>query len=137
MPELVELERQLSRLGRELEWPPTPELAPAVRLRISAARRTWDESRWGLAAAAAVLVVAALAAYPPSREAIAGWINVHTFFRTVPHLQTPTPLPPGPLGRRLGLGRQSTLPQARAALKWQLLVPASLGGPDEVYVEPA
>jgi hypothetical protein len=84
-----------------------------------------------------MLVLGALAAYPPSREAIAGWINVHTFFRTVPHLATPTPLPPGPLGQRLGLGRQSTLPQARAAVKWPLLVPTSLGQPDEVYVEPA
>jgi hypothetical protein len=90
-----------------------------------------------VAAAAAMLVLGALAAYPPSREAIAGWINVHTFFRTVPHLATPTPLPPGPLGQRLGLGRQSTLPQARAAVKWPLLVPTSLGQPDEVYVEPA
>jgi hypothetical protein len=90
-----------------------------------------------MAAAAAMLVLGALAAYPPSREAIAGWINVHTFFRTVPHLATPTPLPPGPLGQRLGLGRQSTLPQARAAVKWPLLVPTSLGQPDEVYVEPA
>lgn len=136
MPELIELEQQLSRLGVELEWPPTPNLAPAVRRRVAASRHPWYESRWALAAAAAVLAVAALTAYPPSREAIAGWINLHTFFRTVPHLQTPSPLPPGPLGRRLGLGQQSTLPQARAALKWPLLLPASLGQPDEVYVQP-
>jgi hypothetical protein len=135
LPELIELERQLSRL--ELDWPATPDLRHAIRLRIEVRRRPWFESRWVMAAAAAVLVLGALAAYPPSREAIAGWINVHTFFRTVPHLATPTPLPPGPLGQRLGLGRQSTLPQARAAVKWPLLVPTSLGQPDEVYVEPA
>jgi hypothetical protein len=105
-------------------------------LRIEVCHR-WCEVLWLMAAAAAMLVLGALAAYPPSREAIAGWINVHTFFRTVPHLATPTPLPPGPLGQRLGLGRQSTLPQARAAVKWPLLVPTSLGQPDEVYVEPA
>lgn len=135
MPELIELEQQLSRL--ELDWPATPNLGPAVRLRIGMRRRPWFENRWAMAAAAAILVLAALAAYPPSREAIAGWIDLHTFFRTVPHLTTPTPLPAGPLGRRLGLGQQSTLPQARAALKWQLLVPTSMGQPDEVYVEPA
>ena len=135
MPELIELEQQLSRLGGDLEWPATPNLAPAVRLRI-AARRPGFERRWALAAAAAMLVLAALAAYPPSRDAIASWINLHTFFRTVPHLATPTPLPPGPLGQRLGLGQPTTLPQARAALKWQLLVPASLGQPAEVYLQP-
>jgi hypothetical protein len=134
LPELIELEQQLSRL--ELDWPAAPNLAPVVRLRIGMRRRPWFETRWAMAAAAAILVLAALAAYPPSREAIAGWINLHTFFRTVPHLATPTPLPPGPLGQRLGLGDQSTLGQARAAVKWQVLLPASLGQPDEVYIQP-
>jgi hypothetical protein len=137
VPELVELEEQLSRLSAELEWPATPTLAPAVRLRVGAPRRMRFERRWAIAAAAAILAFAALAAYPPSREAIAGWINLHTIFRTVPHLATPTPLPPGPLGRRLGLGSESTLPTARAALTWPVLLPASLGQPDEVYVQPA
>src|SRR5476651_1529152 len=130
MPELIEIEQQLSRLGAELDWPATPNLAPAVRLRIATRRPRFDR-RWAMAAAAAIVVAAALAAYPTSRDAIAGWINLHTFIRTVPHLATPTPLPPGPLGQRLGLGQQSPLAQARAALQWPLLVPASLGEPDE------
>jgi hypothetical protein len=50
---------------------------------------------------------------------------------TVP---TPTQLVPGPLGERLGLGGRSTLPDARAQITWKVLVPASLGDPDEVYV---
>ncbi|HEY8814786.1 MAG TPA: hypothetical protein VIP57_06750 [Candidatus Dormibacteraeota bacterium] len=137
MPELIELEQQLSRLGATLDWPATPNVALAVRLRVGIRRRPWFENRWAMVAAAAILALAALAAYPPSREAIAGWINLHTFFRTVPQLTTPSPLPPGPLGQRLGIGQQTALPQARAALKWQLLVPTSLGQPDEVYVEPA
>jgi len=137
LPELIEMEEQLSRLGAELVWPPTPNIAPAVRLRIATHRRQAPAARWAMAAAAAVVLsLAALAAYPPSRDAIAGWINLHTFFRTVPHLATPSPLPPGPLGKRLGLGDSTTLPKARAALKWQLLLPASLGQPDEVYLQP-
>jgi hypothetical protein len=136
LPELIELEQQLSRLGAALDWPATPNLAPTVRLRIGA-RRPWFESRWAMAAAVAILALAALVAYPPSRDAIATWINVHTFFRAVPHLETPSPLPPGPLGQRLGLGQQTTVEQARVALKWQLLLPASLGRPDEVYLQPA
>jgi hypothetical protein len=135
LPELIELEEQLS--GLELDWPAAPNLAPAVLSRLTVRRRPWFENRWAMAAAAAILVLAALAGYPPSREAIAGWINLHTFFRTVPHLATPTPLPPGPLGQRLGLGQRTMLPQARSAVKWHLLVPGSLGPPDEVYVEPA
>jgi hypothetical protein len=135
LPELIELEQQLSRLGAELEWPATPNLAPAVRRQI-AIRQSRFDSRWAMAAAAVILALAALGAYPPSRDAIAGWINLHTFFRTVPHLATPTPLPSGPLGPRLGLGEQTTLATARAAVKWPLLVPASLGQPDEVYLQP-
>ena len=134
MPELIELEQQLSRLGAALEWPATPNLTPVVRLKIATSPPRFD-SRWAIAAAA-ILAVASLIAYAPSRDAIAGWINVHTFFRTVPHLATPTPLPPGPLGRRLGLGSPTTLSQARAALEWSVLVPASLGPPDEVYLQP-
>ncbi len=135
MPELIELEQQLSLLGAGLEWPATPNLAPAVRVRIATRRPRFDR-RWAMAVAAAILVLAAIAAYPPSRDAIASWINLHTFFRTVPHLATPTPLPSGPLGQRLGLGEQTTLAEARVAVKWPLLVPASLGQPDEVYVQP-
>jgi hypothetical protein len=136
MPELVELEQQLSRLGAELQWPATPNLAPSVRLRIGTPRRPWFESRWAMAAAAALVVVAALAAYPPSRDAIAGWLNLHTRLQTVPRLATPSPLPPGPLGKRLGLGQATTLQAAQSAIAWHLLVPASLGQPDEVYVQP-
>jgi hypothetical protein len=134
LPELVELEQRLATLGAQLAWPATPSLTPAVRRQIAMSRPRFD-GRWAMAAAAVVLAVAALAVYTPSRDAIAAWINVHTFFRTVPQLMTPTPLPPGPLGHRLGLGSSTTLPQARAALKWSLLVPASLGSPDEAYLQ--
>ena len=134
MPELIEIEEQLGRLGAELEWPATPNLAPAIRLRTMV-RRQWFESRWAMAAAVAILALAALLAYPPSREAIANWLDLHTRFQTVPHLATPSPLPSGTVGQRLVLGNRTTLPAARAALKWQLLLPASLGQPDDVYLQ--
>jgi hypothetical protein len=90
-----------------------------------------------MAAAAVILGIAALAAYPPSREAIANWVNVHTAFQRVTHLATPSPQPPGPLGKRLGLGAQTTLPDARKQLAWHIAVPSTLGLPDEVYLQPA
>jgi hypothetical protein len=134
MAELNALELQLSLLGRALEWPPTPDLAQAVGPRIRA-RRPWFESRWAMAAAVAILALAALFAYPSSRDAIANWINLHTRFQQVPHLATPTPQPPGPLGSRLGLGSQTTLGNAAGAVTWHVLVPSSLGQPDEVYLQ--
>ena len=58
-------------------------------------------------------MLAALLTYPPSRDAIANFINLRTRIQQVPHLQTPSPLPPGPLGERIGLSGLTTLPAAR------------------------
>ena len=136
---MAELEQQLTALAAELDWPPTPSLAPAIRSRIAARvvrlRAHWYQSRWALAAAALVIASAALVAYQPSREAIASWVNVHVFFQRVPVLPTPSPQPPGPLGQRLGLGGRTTLAGAQKQLTWQITLPAALGQPDEVYLQ--
>jgi hypothetical protein len=132
--EITPLEQQLNRLRSDLDWPATPDLRPAVAQRLqSKARRRWFESRWAMAAAVAILALAALLAYSPSRDAIAHWFNLYTRIQQVPHLPTPTPLPQGPLGHRLGLGGRATLADARAAVGWTVLMPQSLGEPDEVY----
>jgi hypothetical protein len=139
-----DLEQQLSALGSSLEWPPTPDLTlhlPAMR--GGGAQRRWGgpvataiQSSWSVAAAAIILALAALAAYPPSREAIANWVNVHTSFQFVPHLATPATQPPGPLGKRLGLGGQTTLANAQKQLAWHIAIPSTLGRPDELYLQP-
>lgn len=134
MPEMSSLEERLSMLGERLEWPATPNLAPAIRQRIAKRRQSFD-NRWAMAAALAILALAALLIYPPSREAIAGWVNLHTFFGRTLHLATPTPRPTGPLGERLGLGGRATLAESRAAVGWKVLLPESLGQPDEVYLQ--
>lgn len=135
---MPELERQLTALPAQIEWPATPNLAPAVRSRITALvvlRTPWYQSRWALAAAAVVIAVAALVAYQPSREAIASWVNVHVFFQHVQVVPTPSPLPPGPLGQRLGLGNQTALADAQKQVTWHVTVPSKLGDPDEVYLQ--
>jgi hypothetical protein len=134
MPELTALEQQLSLVADALAWPATPNLAPAVGQRIRV-RRQWFENRWAMAAAVAILALAGLLAYPPSREAIADWVNLHTRIGGTLHLATPTPQPPGPLGQRLGLGGRTTLAASREAVRWKVLLPQSLGQPDEVYVQ--
>jgi hypothetical protein len=138
VPEAADLERRLVLLQAEIDWPATPALAARVRTRIAApapASRPWFQNRWALAAAAVLVVLAALIAYTPSREAIASWINLHTIFTRVNQLPTPSPLPSGSLGKRLGLGDPTTLDQAKRKVSWHIVVPASLGSPDEVYLQ--
>ncbi len=146
---MPELEQQLAALSPALEWPPTPDLSGAI-VHLPAlrggrpVRAGWGHTvsetyrpRWALAAAAAILIAAVgLLAFPPSRDAIANWVNVHTIFRQVPHLATPSPQPPGPLGTRLGLGGRTTLPDAQKRISWHIAVPTTLGQPDEVYLQP-
>jgi hypothetical protein len=135
---MLELEQQLIALGAELDWPATPNLARSVRSRIAAPlvlRAPWYQSRWAVAAAAVVIALAALAVYTPTREAIAGWVNVHVLFQRVPVLPTPSPRPSGPIGERLGLGQPTTLSEAQTRLTWRIAVPSSLGQPAEVYLQ--
>jgi len=138
VPEAADLQQRLTLLRAEIDWPATPALEARVLARIAApalVRRPWFQSRWALAAAAVLVVLAALLAYTPSREAIASWINVHTIFNRVNQLPTPSPLPSGPLGKRLGLGNPTTLAQAQSKVSWHIVVPTSLGQPDEVYLQ--
>ncbi len=157
---MAELEQQLTSLGGGLDWPPTPDLAGRIHLpaRRAVGKRRWETylparrgggaqrrwggasgiyvgRRWALAAVAVLIALATLAAYPPSRDAIANWLNVHTSIQRVPHLPTPSPQPPGPLGERLGLGGRTTLAGARKQVAWPIVLPSSLGQPDEVYLQ--
>jgi hypothetical protein len=134
-----ELEQQLVELGHGLEWPATP-LFQAAQLQPkhgepAPPRRAPSIPRWALAAAAALVIVAiALAAYPPSRNAIANWIDLHVSIQKVQTLPTPSPLPSGTLGSRLGLGLPFTLEDAQRQVQWRIEVPSDLGPPDAVYV---
>jgi len=138
VPEITELEQRLDLLREGIEWPATPAMAGRIAARIAApapARRPWFRTQWALAAAVVLLAIATLITYTPTRDAIASWINLHTIITRVNQLPTPSPRPSGPLGTRLGLGQPSTLAAAQAKAGWQILVPASLGQPDEVYFQ--
>lgn len=118
-----DLERELHDLSPFIAWPATPQLNVTVRRSFA----------WGRAlalAAAVLLVVASLNAYTPTRDAIAGFLNLHTTVNRVPALQTPSAKP----GQALGLGTPTTLSQARSRVAWAIRVPPALGQPDAVYV---
>ena len=140
---MPELEEQLAALATAIEWPRTPDLKVVLPIHGEVAgeagRRGWrlPQSRWALAAAAVLLIVATLLAYTPTRNAIADWVNLHTVFhRSETPLPSPTPLPSGRPGQYLNLGTAVTLDEARhSGIEWKILLPASLGQPDAVYVK--
>ena len=125
---MPDLEQQLTELGGYVAWPETP---PPLWRGVRRGRTEQPWVRWSLAAAAAfVLAIAALLVYTPTRDAIAGFLNLHTTVNRVPALQSPSPRP----GQSLGLGAPTTLAQAQSRLAWRIAVPPVLGQPDVVYL---
>jgi hypothetical protein len=131
---MAELERMLATLGDELDWPETPELAPAVRARLRPTPRRLPALRFRRAlvlAALALLLLAgtALAALPGVRDSVLEFLGLQG--ATVERRST---LPLGPPRRPLDLGERTTLAGARARLAFEPLVPAALEAPDRVYI---
>jgi hypothetical protein len=86
MPSDRDLERELRELGSHVEYPPTPDLARAVRRRLdqegterqARSRKIWPflpPFRWAVAAAALALIVAAPVLSPTMRDAVTGWFE--------------------------------------------------------------
>ena len=126
---MSDLERELRELGREVEFPPTPDLATEVRRRIAAepAPRSFPLRRplvLGLALLA--VAVGATLAVPQARTAILEWLGL----RGVTIERTPTQ-PTAPREAKLGLGERVSLDEAQRRLDFPVLVP-STGGLEEV-----
>jgi hypothetical protein len=145
---MPELEQTLTRIGRELDWPETPDLAASVTARLRAApvearptpprfrRRARllrpASLRRALVLALVSLLVAAggvLAAVPSVRDAVLEFFGLEG--ATVERRETlPEPPPPRPLD----LGERTTLEAAARRLAFDPLVPADPGEPDGVWV---
>ena len=135
---MTELEQRLTRLGSELDWPQTPELAARVTRRLSEPERRPTRApvlvgfRRSLAIALVLLLVvaaAAVAAVPSVRDAVLEFFGLQG--ATVERTST---LPTPPPDRPLDLGSRMSLGDARARLAFEPLVPSELGEPDAVYV---
>jgi hypothetical protein len=133
---MSELERGLTQLGRELDWPPAPDLASNLRERLAApipARRRPVVFRRSLAIALAALLVLAggvVAAVPGARDAVLEFFGLQG--ATVERRET---LPPTPAPRSPSLGEPTTLAAARGSLDFEPLVPDAGGPPDGVFVD--
>jgi hypothetical protein len=149
---MPELERTLTRIGRELEWPDTPDLAASVtaRLRAAAAAPPAERAparpsrlrlrtllppagfRRALVLALVSLLVlagAVFAAAPGVRDAVLEFLGLQG--ATIERRET---LPTPPPVRPLDLGDRTTLDAAAGRLSFDPLVPADPGDPDAVYV---
>lgn len=122
---MPDLEQDLTDLSAAIAWPPTPRL----RILVPVQHRS-GLPRWTLAVAAALVIAAGALIYAPTRDAIAGFLNLHTTVNRVPVLHSPSPRP----GQSLGLGTPTTLAQAQSQLTWRIAVPPVLATPDVVYV---
>jgi hypothetical protein len=142
-----DLEQALLDLGRHLEYPPTPDLALAVRRRLAErpARPTrfWEswlplQRRLAVALVAVlVLIGAVLVVSPEARTAIAERLGLRGVeIRQVPAIPSvPATATPAAIARaRLNLGQRLSLDEARGRVPFQVLEPASVGAPDEVYL---
>lgn len=119
---MPELDGALRELGRQIEFPATPDIASSIRGRLERPRR-WLRP---VAIALAVLVVAIGAAFavPPARTAILDWLGLrHVSIVRVDDLPPTSPIV------RLDLGREVTLAQAPLGT----LVPEDK--PDKVFVD--
>ena len=136
---MTELEQALTRLGRELDYPDTPALAPRVRARLEQPaprrrRRLLPAAGFRRALALAlvgllVLAAGVVAAVPPVRDAVLEFFGLQG--ATVERRER---LPAAPELEPLRLGQRTTLEQATSVLGFTPLVPADPGAPDGVYV---
>jgi hypothetical protein len=128
---MSELELRLDELGRGLDWPEPPDLAPAVRRRIEGQPRApfWRRRPLLIAVAAAVVAVGAALAVPPARSALLDFLGIGSAeIRVVDELPA---VEAGPLD----LGNGTTLEVVRTRVPG-LLEPRGddVGKPDHVYV---
>jgi hypothetical protein len=132
---MSDLEQRLTQLGRELDWPGPPELAPAVRARLTAParhRRRPVLLRRSFAIALASLLVLAggvFAAVPDVRDAVLEFFGLQG--ATVE--QRPS-IRSAPELRLLQLGERTTLERASGELGFTPLTPRAAGRPDGVFV---
>ena len=133
---MTDLERQLTQLGRELDWPPTPDLTMPVRRQLAPTppvrRRPIIFRRSFAIALAALLILAGgvFAAVPSVRNSVLEFFGLRG--ATIERREK---LPPAPTTRLPAVGEPTSLAGARDKLGFEPLVPSAAGEPDAVFVD--
>jgi hypothetical protein len=128
-----ELERELRGLGLALDFPPTPDLATAVRRRLAAERpRRAFPLRRAAVLSFAVLAVAvgAVMAVPQARTAVLEWLGLRGV--SIERTATQPQAPERPAD--LGLGERVSLEEADEAVPFRVRRSDELGEPDEIFL---
>lgn len=122
------LEQRLQALGRELEYPPEPDVTGAVVARLD--RRPFPWRLVAIAVAVLALAIGAAFAVPQARSAILRFFHLRG--ASVERVET---LPPAvERSQAGGLGRSLSRPEAERAVGFRLVLPPLAGEPRQVYV---
>lgn len=153
-PPMEHWEARLQQMADEFPYPPTPDVAVSVRLRLqeTAARSELHRRQLAWAAVIALVILSGLLAVPQVRAAVFEILRVGAI-RIVPATPAPTapaltptsagpvatPNPsPTPLSTVLDLAGETTLADARARVSFPIRQPAypsDLGSPDRVFLQ--
>jgi hypothetical protein len=122
------LEQRLHELGRELAFPPEPDLAPRVRERARGRPFPWRTA--AIAFAVVAVAVAVAFAVPPARSAILRWF--HLGGASVELVDT---LPKAAERPQVGgLGRPVPLAEAERRVGFDFVLPPLDAKPERAYV---
>ena len=114
-----DLERELASLGDVVEWPPTPDVASAIRDRLAPRRAT----PWRRMLAVVLVLLAGAAAVPDVRAAVGRLLGFAGGERIERTEEVPSNAP------RLDLGRPVTLAEAKRRAGFHVGVPSGAGTP--------
>jgi hypothetical protein len=133
-----DLERELAALGREIDFPPTPDLVTPVRAALVAPRRRWDSAsllRRPIRRGFVLAVVGLIAAAGIVAGAFYGIGGLRiAFVDRLPSVPPPT-IGSGPLGSTLALGDLTDLAKAGDRAPFEILLPraSAYATADAVY----
>jgi hypothetical protein len=126
---MIEFERELRALGRDVEYPPMPNLARSVAARIERRRPPQLRRRVALALVVLLLAIGIAFAVPPARTEILRFLGLNGV--TIEFVDK---VPSSTIVTQLRLGDRTTLAAAQAAVRYRILTSPLLGAPDEVYL---
>ena len=135
-PETGDLSGVVARRIREVPVATRRWALPSLRELLRPAARPILQPAWMKAAVAlavaVVMFTGTLVFSPSARHAVAGWLGLRGVkIEVVP---SPSITVPPSLGAGLELGDRMTLAQAQPQVPFEILFPADLGPPDEIYL---